>query len=673
MRPSAGLLNALQGIVYSVLAGYFSQRWTPGAVLLGIAAFLQFGSAGMVLMKHPAARGVTRWTALISLGVVALLIGLHLQVAVHIIQTFTPIGAKTGWGLFASLAAALPWVLFFPLWQWRRLREPNDGADPNAITLTLLLLAPPTWTALQGQADVHYAKVDGATASAWLWATWHGDDSPPPKHDKPVSLLLTHLRDGKTHWRKSIEASDLLSALPALVPKAPPEQGDVLLLEAVSSEGSLHQPILSPNALAIAPGVQSFRTANGPLSLRHWLGSNRIQRALFAFEIWLPTVQTREPLTGWTRQDAWMVDAMGPKKLARGWTQPERIHIMGLDQAAEEAARHLRYHMQAEGKFAYVVYGPSGQPGGGYNFPRHAGGAWFMARMGSLTRDPNLIQAAGSAINFLVNHTTFLNDGRAYVLDPSRRDGLAWVGTTALALLALLDGDAHPELQRAYTLQLAESVDSSGKVRGNMTISNEQFSPQPAITYAQGQVLLALARAQERGIPGAEDALNRAAAYVESDYWPLPAARFGILDEHWMCLASNQLDRMGHSESGRSICEAYLAQQEDLNPESPLTLSAGPAGGIAEAWMAAALMDARDGIFGRHYQEAIAYGKLLIAQRYRASDAALLPKAEALIGGFRDSPWELDVRVDAVQHIGFALLDLADVLRMLPAKASHEI
>ena len=39
MARAAGLLNLLQGVVYGVLAGYFSQRWPPGTLLLGGAAY----------------------------------------------------------------------------------------------------------------------------------------------------------------------------------------------------------------------------------------------------------------------------------------------------------------------------------------------------------------------------------------------------------------------------------------------------------------------------------------------------------------------------------------------------------------------------------------------------------------------------------------------------------
>ena len=165
MARAAGLLNLLQGVVYGVLAGYFSQRWPPGTLLLGGAAFLQFAAAGLVLSEAREGNPGPSVVSLLSLGVVTLLIGLHLQVAIHIVQTFTPIGAKTGWSLMATLAAALPWVLFLPLWQWLRLRRSKGSVDPDTVTLLLLLLAMPIWTAFKGQPDTRYSRVDGGHRS----------------------------------------------------------------------------------------------------------------------------------------------------------------------------------------------------------------------------------------------------------------------------------------------------------------------------------------------------------------------------------------------------------------------------------------------------------------------------------------------------------------------------
>jgi hypothetical protein len=675
MRPRFGVLNLVQALVYAVLGAYFAPRWLPIATLLWASALLQ-GLTGALLLtgdrfiKAAPKYKVIRVASWFSLGTIALLIGLHLQLAVHIIQTFTPIGAETAWSLLGAVAVALPWVLVLPLWQLANTKPTNPKTLPkgSGTGLCLILLAfPPALTAQRGAPHTRYAAIDGVEAGEWIWNAWHGSSSTLPQEDNPVAMIRIHLRNGKVIDQQSAEADSLAEALPQLLPASPPRQGDALVLEVLTMEGRNHRPALAPNVRLFNPGTDAFRLETGLQSARRWLASNRIQQVRLDPQLWLPVVNAPSQAIGWTRTQGWVIDSAGAKPLHKGWTAPERLSLPGLERAVHEAAQHLRFHMKPDGKFAYVVKGPSGVPGGGYNFPRHAGGTWFMARVGEQTGDPKIQQGAQAAADFLATNTVRLNDGRAYVIDPNRKDGKAWVGTTALALLGFVEAKLHPDLQVAYAAFLASAVDEQGKVLGDLDRETEEFPPQPAVTYAQGQVLLALAAADEAQLPGVSAALERAATYVDGPYWPLPAARMGILDEHWMCIAADRLDRMGRTETGRSVCEAYLANQMDLNAQSPLAMPAGPAGGIAEAWMGAALMDARDGVFGRHFDQALEYGELLWAQRYRPADAAFLPRPEALLGGFRDNAWNLDVRVDAVQHIGFALLGLTELLRLQPS------
>ena len=77
---------------------------------------------------------------------------------------------------------------------------------------------------------------------------------------------------------------------------------------------------------------------------------------------------------------------------------------------------------------------------------------------------------------------------------------------------------------------------------------------------------------------------------------------------------------------------------------------AGAAGGLAEAVVAAAVLD------DKYADDALAYGQWFLHAAYKAADASLLPRPNALIGGFRDTPYKLDVQMDGVQHIGCALL-----------------
>ena len=77
---------------------------------------------------------------------------------------------------------------------------------------------------------------------------------------------------------------------------------------------------------------------------------------------------------------------------------------------------------------------------------------------------------------------------------------------------------------------------------------------------------------------------------------------------------------------------------------------------MAEAVVAGAYLN------GKHRDEALAYGQWFLRNAYQKTDASLLPNPNNLIGGFRDNPHKLDVRMDAIQHIGCALLGIEALL-----------
>jgi hypothetical protein len=279
------------------------------------------------------------------------------------------------------------------------------------------------------------------------------------------------------------------------------------------------------------------------------------------------------------------------------------------------------------------------------------------------TGDVRARETALLAIAHAKSTSKWTADGRAFVHDPARKDGKAWVGTTGLQLLALLELDVEPELARGYAAFIASAVDERGSVRGDIDVATETWPDQDEVTYAQGQGLLALVAAERAGLD-VSDELDRAIAYVEGDYWPAPASRFGILDEHWMCLATVAALEVRGVPAGLEVCTAYLG---DVKGQAPLpggslSPASGPAGGLAEAVVARAEVDRRLGIDGPYHARALAYGELLLGQQYRPEDAPMLGNAPRLIGGFRDRPWALKVQVDAVQHVGSALLGVEQLL-----------
>ena len=131
-------LNLAQCVAYVAIGQWISTRWSPGALLLYGAAGLQVLSAALVWLDR--GHSAQRWLALACLLVVSILFGLHVQLAVHVIQTFTPVGADLSWAILGGLLLALPWLVAVPLFQFLnspRSRAQNAGA---LLSLSLLLL-----------------------------------------------------------------------------------------------------------------------------------------------------------------------------------------------------------------------------------------------------------------------------------------------------------------------------------------------------------------------------------------------------------------------------------------------------------------------------------------------------------------------------------------------------
>jgi hypothetical protein len=346
------------------------------------------------------------------------------------------------------------------------------------------------------------------------------------------------------------------------------------------------------------------------------------------------------------------------------WAAPPELSADAVLEAAIEGARMVARNMDDEGRFAYLVKGPSGELGKGYNYPRHAGTTWYLARAAARSGDPALGEAARRALDHLGERSFAVGDGRQYILDPQRDDGKSWVGTTSLALLAALELGAREDLQRAWSAQVISAVDQDGIVWANYHIEDDAWMTVNRISYAQGQGTLAVAAAARAGLPGSREALERIAAGWESTYWPMPAGRLFAGGEHWSCSAALVASEVLERPVGWGLCEGYLHRDAFSVPQpGPVQPIAGAAGGGAEAVIARAEQDRRDGLRGLWYDRALAYGRLFLASAYRPADSPLLGRPSRLIGGFRDSPVRLDVQVDAVQHIGCALLGVERLLR----------
>lgn len=669
MRPAVGVLNLFQAAVYGAAAAYLGQRWWPLWIVLGSAAAVQAAAGGRLLARRGPAW--VRPAALVSLAAVAVVLGLYLQIGLHAVRNFAEVGQGLGWGLLGGVLLVSPWLLALPIGQLAVLglpgRRPTGG---GALLLLAVVALPPAALWLEQAPTVRYPAQDGAAVAAWLHATWSGGEAgPPPDGPGPVLLVATVVRGGERATGQALGGASLAEALGAW--QAPPWSADsALQVEIARTEQRLAGPWLADGRMVfLPPGETGLRTATQVLGAGALWTSESVRRGEVAPGVRAQGLDTtRSPAQGAIRALAmagWIAGADGVVALQAGWAAPPALSADAALEAALAGARMIARNQEPDGRFAYLVKGPSGEYAKGYNYPRHAGTTWFLARAASRSGDPDLRLAARRGLEFMAAKTRVLSDGRGFVLDPGRGDGKAWVGTTALAVLGALELGERPDLQAQWGAHVVAAVDAEGLVRGNFDIASASWPAQRRITYGQGQGLLAVASAARAGLPGAREALERGAEAWERRYWPMPAGHLFALGEHWSCSAALLAEEVLGRPAGWGVCEAYLERGDLGDPAvgAPLLPVAGALGGDAEAVVARAERDRRRGVGGPWRSRAEAYGRLFLASAYRPADAPFLGRAGRLIGGFRDNPLRLDVQIDAVQHIGCALLGLERLLR----------
>ena len=586
----------------------------------------------------------------------AVLVGAFAQSAAVIATRFGADARDLGLATFGGSLAALPWLIGLPLWRVFGPRPPGSGeaGSGGAGAAGLILLAgglgAATVAGLSRPAMAWEAQPALVEAAAAARARWMGDlEAEIPVGQGPVVALLTPWSGGRAGETARGDGADLrLAVLAAMGELAAPTGPDAALVLDLARERYDGSAALMPGE----SGWLSEGEGRSPTAL--WRPKTVSRQALLPL-LWAPMIET--PANA-ARFESAVADASGARALRFGWSEAPPLTAESALAAALAGAHMLIRHQDPEGRFAYTVGGPSGDELGGYNFPRHAGATWFLARVAARTGDPEVAEGARKGLEYMVQNTTALDDGRAYVRDPTRRDKKVWVGTTALAVLAAVTAE-HPVAMR-WGRFVADSVGPDGLVRGELELASQIFPAQEQNPYGQGQTMLALAALVRGGYTEFRAPLDRASAAVNGPYAPGGAGRLVVLDEHWACLAALATRDVSGVGAGWELCRAYVANAAENTPsqDSALYLSTGAAGGLAEAVVSAAVLDPA----GPWRDRALAFGALFVRSAYREGDAPFLGKPEALLGGFRDAPGDWDVRMDAVQHIGCALLGVEALL-----------
>jgi hypothetical protein len=401
--------------------------------------------------------------------------------------------------------------------------------------------------------------------------------------------------------------------------------------------------------------------------------------------------QLLEPASPEQRGGAPLEVMRGNPRKADALTEPTRERLRA---AAVEGGRYLLRHLDAEGRFGYEYYTlqDTEVAGAAYSLPRHGGGAYFLAQLYGVTRDPAFSDGARRALLYLQPRAPAGCDrpDRACVGNPD--DAWVDIGSSALALIAASEyqrttGDRRFE---PWMRRLAAFIRFMQKPNGDFC---HLYRPQTGerdehtkMLYFSGEGAFALAKLASVPSgpvePADVAALDRALDWLTRGEYDFFAGQFFLGEDHWTCLAADEAwDHLpdAHRRSYARFCGDFAAflrrtqfTSDDAVTEgqpdfagaygfSPLLPPhATPVGSRSEAMLSAWSLlkkTAPDSRAAADTREQILRGMRFLLQHQLDDDAAyLMPSPEAARGGILMSDVKRYIRIDFVQHLCSAML-----------------
>jgi len=374
---------------------------------------------------------------------------------------------------------------------------------------------------------------------------------------------------------------------------------------------------------------------------------------------------------GSLRRFAVITDAAYPRKFSEADVTRDAIKS-----SVHSAARYLARNQRRNGSFRYELNAVTGGDSEDYNYPRHAGATYFLARAGNQFQDAQLQRAARRAGAFMKDRATLRCGAYACVGEGDQVD----IGSSALAILAyveLLEGGS--EEYRAPALELAGFVRAQQRADGEFQhfySVSEQHPIDIQTEYYTGEATFALSRVQRvSGDPKDLQAASRALSFlVKRSAWFLGSHYFWAA-EHWTCQALADLWSRAPDRVALQFCLDWQAVNRNLQfaaPPAPESydggISRGPfmaprltptasrleaAVATLEAARAAGVPAAQIELLEHQIKRAFAF---LLRYQFAPGPTHLMPKPRLLEGGFPGSAIDLHVRIDYPQHAAGALL-----------------
>ncbi len=344
--------------------------------------------------------------------------------------------------------------------------------------------------------------------------------------------------------------------------------------------------------------------------------------------------------------------------------------------AVKNAARYLVTNQHRDGSFRYEVDALTNTDSADYNYPRHAGATYFLARAANHLHDARLFHAAERAAAYMKDRATLRCGAHACVGEGKTVD----VGASALALLAyveLYQGGATDFGDSARDLAgfLRSQQRSDGDFQHIYSVS-EQHPVDVQLEYYTGEAAFALSRVQRLSGDARDlEAARRALTFlVRRPAWFL-GARYFWGAEHWTCQALEDLWQRAPDPVALRFCLDWQAANRVIQYSAPPAavaydgaVSRGPIfsprltplASRLEAAVATLSVARQAGVepaelqvLDNEIQRGFAF---LLRYQYTPGPTHLMADPRLLFGGFPGSPTDLHVRIDYPQHAGGALL-----------------
>jgi hypothetical protein len=365
----------------------------------------------------------------------------------------------------------------------------------------------------------------------------------------------------------------------------------------------------------------------------------------------------------------------------RGATTPADVTPALLRDAAAEEARYLARGVNVGGQFRYMVDAPTNRTLPGYDWPRHAGAAYFLAQATEVAPEPAVREAALRAARFLRH--AIVPCGSAKCIGS---DSTVDVGSTALAILAMVEF-ARTGLDTSYggdVAALSAFLRAQQRPDGEFMHFYDRDAGRPIdvqVIYYTGEVVLALARAHAlTGDLADLEAAKRGLAYLVGPGWHFFGSRYYFGEEHWTCQAMDDLWDRAPNPDALDFCarwRAYDAGMMHGPDETPydgdgsfgvgpmITPRLTPVASRTEASVATLDAMARAHFDPRARAALAAQVRrsfaLLIREQLRPGLSYLFADPQAVSGALPGSEVDWQLRIDYVQHSGSAMLRAAAI------------